>query len=287
MRKDGTMKHLFKPKVFNTILTVLVLLLVIKTLWFAVQVLWLPTKGIDEASKQGSKALYYRVKLTPNTVAAPTVVKSAPIQQGNIKEIKLLAIYNASDATVVTVVYKAKTKVLGRGDKVNGFMLEGAGSNYATFSKNSKTYKVFLGKGKASETMSSIQPATASTNSVKNKPASAPLGDITDAGDHRIIDRSLLEHYAKNMDDIYKNIGITEVKESGSIKGFRITFVRKDSPFEKLGIRREDMIKSINGQEINSYNAAFEMYKNIQDAENLTLVIQRGKEEMELEYEIN
>ncbi len=288
MRKDGTMKHLFKPKVFNAILALLVLLLVIKTLWFAVQVLWLPTKGIDEASKQGSKALYYRVKLTPNTVAAPTVVKRAPTQQeGSIKEIKLLAIWNSSDATIVTVEHKAKTKVLGRGDEINGFVLEGGGNNYATFSKNAKTYKVFLGKGKASGTTSSLSPIISDSNKAKNKPASAPLGEITDAGDHRVIDRSLLEHYAKNMDDIYKNIGITEVKEGGSIKGFRITFVRKDSPFEKLGIRREDMIKSINGQEINSYNAAFEMYKNIQDAENLTLVIQRGKEEMELEYEIN
>ena len=43
----------------------------------------------------------------------------------------------------------------------------------------------------------------------------------------------------------------------------------------------------MNGQAINSYNAAFGVYKNIQNVENLTLVIERGKEEMELEYEIN
>jgi len=47
------------------------------------------------------------------------------------------------------------------------------------------------------------------------------------------------------------------------------------------------VIKSINGQEINSYNAAYGVYKNIQNMDNLTLVVKRGKEEMELEYEIN
>ena len=89
------------------------------------------------------------------------------------------------------------------------------------------------------------------------------------------------------MDDIYKNIGIAEVKDGKDLKGFKITFVRKDSHFAKLGVRRDDVIKSINGQEINSYNSAFSMYKNIQNVDNLTPVIQRGKEEMELEYEIN
>ena len=89
------------------------------------------------------------------------------------------------------------------------------------------------------------------------------------------------------MDDIYKNIGIGEIKEGKDLRGFKINFVRRDSPFAKLGIRRNDVIKSINGQEITSYNAAFGVYKNIKNVDNLSLVIIRGKEEMELEYEIN
>jgi general secretion pathway protein C len=89
------------------------------------------------------------------------------------------------------------------------------------------------------------------------------------------------------MNDIYKNIGVSEIKEGKDLKGFKINFVRKDSPFSKLGIRRNDVIKSINGQEITSYNAAFGVYKNIKDVDNLNMVIMRGKEEMELEYEIN
>jgi len=280
------MKHLFKPEVFKSIFGVLVLLLIIKIVWFAVEMLWLPSTGVDQVNQKGDKALYYRVKLTPNEAAAPiTTTRKTPVKQtsGSIKEIKLLAIYNASDATVVTVVYKSKTKVLSRGEEINGFVLEGAGNNFATFSKHAKTYKVYLVKEKSS---GKSVVKTISTVEVTPKSVSAK-GDITDAGDHKIIDRALLEHYATNMDDIYKNIGIGEVRNGKDLAGFRITFVRKGYPFEKLGVRRDDVIKSINGQEINSYNAAFGVYKNIQNIDNLTLVIQRGKEEMELEYEIN
>jgi len=277
------MKHLFKPQIFKAILALLVSLLIIKTLWFVVEVLWLPTTGVDHEGKQGGKALYYRVKLTPNEVAAPTTTTKAPVQKsGSIKEIKLLALYHASDATVVTVEYKAKAKVLSRGDDINGFVLEGAGSNFATFSKQSKTYKVMLVKGKSSGNGGgAISPAAKSPSGTKE------AGEVTDAGDHKVIDRALLDHYAKNMNDIYKNIGIAEVKNGKNLQGFRITFVKKDSPFSKLGIKRDDVIKSINGQEINSYNAAYGVYKNIQNMDNLTLVVKRGKEEMELEYEIN
>jgi len=289
-KKDGTMKHLFKPEVFKGILAVMVLLLVAKIIWFVAEVLWLPSTGVEHVAQKGGKALYYRVKLTPNQAKAPVTKAptNKPIKQdtGSINNIKLLAIYNASDATVVTVAYKTKTKVLSRGEDINGFVLESAASSFATFSKNTKTYKVLLYKGKSTG-KSSIE-ATASSEPLKKKPkAKQAEGKVTDAGDHKMIDRSLLDHYAKNMDDIYKNIGIGEVKNGKDLAGFRITFVRKDSPFAKLGIKRDDVIKSINGQEITSYNAAFGVYKNIQNIDNLTLVIQRGKEEMELEYEIN
>ncbi len=280
------MKHLFKSKLFKKLFMVLILLALVKLLWFTIGMIWLSPTGIGHDDEVENKSLYYRVKLTPNEAPAPT--KKLPTKiAGSIKDITLLAIYNSEDTTVITVEYKRKTKVLGRGDAINGFVLEGAGSNFATFSKDAKTYRVNLVKSKRSTGTSSSIKSSSKTVSSSSKDSSKIEGDVTDAGDHKIIDKSLFDHYAKNMDDIYKNIGIAEVKQGGKIKGFRITFVRRGSPFAKLGVKRGDVIKSINGQEINSYNAAFETYKNIQNVENLTMVIKRGKEEMELEYEIN
>ncbi len=280
------MKHLFKSTLFKQLFSILVLFMLVKLLWFTVELIWLSPTGIGHADEVENKSLYYRVKLTPNEAPAP--VKKQPTKiAGSIKDITLLAIYNSEDITVITVEYKRKSKVLARGDKINGFVLEGAGSNFATFSKDAKTYRVNLVKSKRSTGASSSINSSSKTVSSTSKNSSKIEGDVTDAGDHKIVDRSLLDHYAKNMDDIYKNIGIKEVKKDGKIKGFSITFVRRGSPFAKLGVKRGDVIKSINGKEINSYNAAFETYKNIQNVENLTMVIQRGKEEMELEYEIN
>jgi general secretion pathway protein C len=279
------MKNLFKPEMLKWLLSGLVFLLMVKLLWFIVQIIWLTALDIDQEEDHSSKALFYSVKLTPNEAPAPQ--KVAPVVKqisGSIKEITLLAIYNASDVSVITVEYKHQSKVLSSGDVINGFTLEGAGSDFAMFSKNGKNYKVPLDKkSKASSSFSSIKPISPSAKNIEKK----PLGEVTNEGSVRIIDRSLLDHYAENMDDIYKNIGISEIKNGKDLKGFKINFVRRDSPFAKLGIRRNDIIKSINGQEIESYNAAFSVYKNIKNVDELNLVIQRGKEEMELDYEIN
>lgn len=277
------MKHLFKPEIVKGLWSLLILLLVVKMVWFFVEVSWLPTMGVEHSEEKGGKALYYRVKLSPNGAPAPTTTKRPVQTAGGIRDIKLLAIYNASDATVVTVEHKRKTTVLAKGEAINGFVLEGAGSNYATFSKDSKTYKINLIISTKGDT--SVQSAKPSPVPVSS--ASEVEGDVVDAGDHKIIDKSLVDHYAKNMDDIYKNIGIKEIKKGEKLEGFSISFVRKGSPFAKLGVKRGDVIKSINGEKIDSYNAAFGVYKNISNIDNLTLVIQRGKEEMELEYEVN
>ena len=277
------MKHLFKPQVVKGLWSLLILLLVVKMVWFVVEVLWLPTIGVEHVADKGGKALYYRVKLSPNEAPAPTTAKK-PIQTlGSIKDIRLLAIYNASDVTVVTVEHKNKTTVLSKGEAINGFVLEGAGNTYATFSKNGKTYKINL-----------IISTKGDRSITSSKPVSVPApsgnkveGDVVDAGDHKIVDKSLIDYYGQNMNDLEKNIGIKEIKKGNDLQGFSIAFIRKGSLFEKLGVKRGDVIKAINGQTIDSYEAAFNVYKNISNINNLTLVIERDKEEMELEYEVN
>lgn len=294
------MKKLFKPELFKTLLFIFTLLLFVKIAWFVVEILFLPTVGINKVETKNVKGLYYGSKSTKlvNEEKEVIVVEKQPTvvnknQGGNIKDITLMAVYHSSSMSIVTVSYKKKTKVLSKkgssdGDVINGFMLEGAGNNFATFSKDEKTYKIFLTKIDAkgirpSRVSTSIKKKTLVSKSKKTKAS----GKIKKVGDHLVVDRSLVDHYAKNMKDIFKDIGIIEVRKGGGVKGFRISFVRRGSKFAKLGLRRGDVITGVNGQAMNNYGVALGIYKEIDTIENLTLVIKRGNKEMELEYEIN
>lgn len=285
------MKHLFKPERMKQVMLILVVMLVVKLIWVVVAFFWLPTTGVEYSEERGIKNLYYRVRIAPDR-QAPKVEQRKAVPQASIKDIDLLGIYSASGITVVTVQHKGKTKVLSRGESINGFVLEGAGSDFATFSKEEKLYTVTLLKPKKSSSgTGSIKTVnssdTESPKEAKNEQDQTPTGEIVDVGDRKIIDRSLLTHYTTNMNDIFKDIGIQDMKEGDTVTGFQVSFVRRGSHFSKLGLQKGDIIKSVNGQEINSYNAAFGIFKEVQNMANMTLVIIRDNKEMELEYEVN
>ena len=277
------MKALSNSRLINRLIGILLVLLLVKLFWLTVEVALMPVSGVNHAQSKEAKPLYYRIKLTPGNRIAPRPKPKKKIA-GSIKEIKLLGIYHSPSQTVVTVSYKGKSKVLAIGESVNGFALEGAGHGYALFSKGTKTYRVDLLEKKESGSYKVSSPKHSIAAPV---PSASVQGDVTDAGDHKIVDRSLLEHYTAHMDEIYKNIGIRDVKKGGKIEGFRVSFVKRGSPFAKLGLRRGDILKAVNGQPLTSYKAAFDAYKSVNDASGLTLTIQRGNKEMELEYEIN
>jgi general secretion pathway protein C len=282
------MKTLFSPKNIKTFIFILGLMLLVKLGWFITEMTVLRARGVDYMKPSGTKSLYYRTRFAAQKLKQKQIVKKK-IPLADIKSIKLLAIYHSQNRVVVTVSKKGKTSVMVRGDKIDGYVLDAATAQEAIFLRDGKSYRIRLlessGNSKGKSSVRYISNKLKKPEKPENQ--DLPKGEIIEADGLTIVDRTLLDHYSKNMNDIWKNIGIKEIKEGKKIKGFKVNFVKRGSDFSKLGLRRGDVIKSINGQELSSYNAAFEIYKNIDTMDGLTLKIKRGKEEMELEYEIN
>lgn len=192
----------------------------------------------------------------------------------------LLGIYQSQDDVVVTVQKGEKTRVLSKGETISGYKLVDATRDEAFFEKNGKNFTLkFKTKRPSSSSKAVVTPVA-----IPQK--EEPKAQIVDQGNIKIVKRDMIEDYMKKPKDIWKDIGISEIKNGKDITGFRVRFVRKDSGFEKLGIQRGDIILAINGERLDSYQDAFSAYKNIQTIENLTLTIKRKNQEMELDYEI-
>lgn len=280
------MKQLFSPSVIRNLILILATMAIVKIVWVALEVTILPARGIEYIKNSDIKSLYYRTKFASNRV----VKKRTVVQpKSDISSFKLLAIYHSSDVTVVTVSKANKSSVLSKGDNIDGYVLDDAMAKVAIFLRDGKRYRLYL-----TEKMddSKFKRAVRYPKKVVNRPiqkpkSTEPTGEIVQSDDITVIDKSLIDHYGKNLNDVWKNIGMKEVIKDGHINGFKVNFVKRGSNFSKLGLRRGDIIKSVNGQELNSYNSAFEIYRNIDNIESLTLAIIRGKEEIELNYEIN
>ncbi len=274
------MKNFSNNKFFSTFLYLLTIVVIAKVIWFIISLLYLPKSGVEHIEITKVKPLYYRIKLANKSkdIAPPKVIKKAPTVT-SMNGIKLLAIYSSKEILVVTVEKMNKTKVLSKGEDIDGFKLTSARLDYAIFTKGGKKFKLMLDKEK---TLSSSFITSISRKNQNNK-----YGIIeSDDGSEKIVSKKLLSSYTKNIDKVWKDIGVREHRVNGILDGFQVNFVRRGSDFEKLGLKKGDILKSVNGEELNSYNSAFSFYKNIDNIENLTLGIKRNNQDMELEYEI-
>lgn len=293
IQKGTILKNITNSKLFSTLIFFLTVLVIAKIVWTVVSISFLPQSGVDYSQTKKLKSFYYPVRLSniakKRTIVAPithTVVAPTKVV-ANMKNYKLLAIYNSSDILVITISKGAKTKVLSRGELFNGFKLESATKKFALFTKKGKEFKLPLNNIKSVKKKPSnvktkkIRRATDSSNLVKEK------GIIsTDDGETKVVSKGLLSSYTKDIDKVWKDIGIGEYKINGVLTGFKVNFIKRGSDFQKLGLKKGDILKSINGQDLDSYNAAFDFYKDMDSIENLTLGIKRNNQDMELEYEI-
>ena len=284
-QKDGIMKQIINSKYLSLLIFLLSIVVAIKIIWMIISIVFLPKAGEEYQETNKAKKLYYRVKLTnESNIIAP--VKNTPVrgtQTTSMKGYKLLGLYNSEKTLVVTVEKSRKTTILSKDEEINGFKLVSAASTYAIFTKGGKEFKLSLVNIKNTQPQADSKNDGFSNQSLKS---SSNVSEIVEEGGVKLISRDLLTSYTKDIDKIWKDIGIVQNRTNGKLDGFKINFVKRGSDFEKLGLKRGDILKAVNAEELNSLSSAMNFFKDINNIENLTLTVERDGRSEDMEYEI-
>lgn len=278
------MKQIIKSQYLSLLIFILSIVVAVKLFWIAISILFLPNTGENFEKSTKAKKLYYRVRLTnASQVIAPVKSVQAPSNKvSSMKGYKLLGLYNSKETLVVTVEKGRKTTILAKGEEVNGFKLISAGTNFAIFKKNAEEFKLTLLTTKNSKGSSQLQKTvTHQTPKIKND----SIGKIVEEDGIKHIPQTLLTSYTKDVDKIWKDIGLAQYKKNGKADGFKVNFVKKGSDMEKLGLKRGDILKAVNAEPLN-LSTAMGFYNDINNLENLTLTVERNGKSEDLEYEI-
>jgi len=104
------------------------------------------------------------------------------------------------------------------------------------------------------------------------------------------IEKSAIEEALGNLNDIVTQARLvpnfTGEGEERTINGFRIFRIKPGSVFEKLGLRNGDVIRKINGVEMDSIERGFELLRQLRFEREFEIEVKRGTREMTLNYEI-
>ena len=286
------MSQVSKNSRFGFVIPILAGLLLSKGAWVALETLKLPKKGVELEQSNSLKPLYYHYSLASKKEKPKVVVKNSghkthkpksKPKPEKITKFILTGVFDSSDKKIIALEYLGKSYVLSLGESVEGYKFVKLFPEYAVFKKDGKEFRLDLFK---KGTKDSKKPLHATiTNS--SKPANKEKNDtIERAGDTTFIPKNLFNKYRNDIGAIRKNIGVVPNMVNGKLNGFKINFVKRGSDFDKLGVKRGDIITAINGEPLNNFKVPLEFFNNLDSISAATLTIKRGNEIKELEYEV-
>lgn len=110
--------------------------------------------------------------------------------------------------------------------------------------------------------------------------------EVSQEGETFQIARADLEKAMEDLPGLQKDIRITLYYDAkGKPDGFRILSVRRGSIFEKLGMRRYDILKSVNGQTLDIQNG-FNTFNSLKNETEFELELERGGQAKVFKYQV-
>lgn len=99
-----------------------------------------------------------------------------------------------------------------------------------------------------------------------------------------VVPRAEVDSALENMSQLFTQIRAVPHFEGGQSVGFRLFAIRRGSLFDRIGLKNGDIIRSINGNEMNDPSKAVALLQELRDASNLDVDITRNQQPQKLTY---
>lgn len=111
---------------------------------------------------------------------------------------------------------------------------------------------------------------------------------VSQSGDNKyVVDRAVVDRALSDPEALAKQIRVAPHKDAnGDVDGYRVSGIRRNSLFSKLGLKNSDVIHSVNGRPLTSTSSAIDAYTTLQNDSNFTFEISRRNNKQTMEYEV-
>jgi general secretion pathway protein C len=108
-------------------------------------------------------------------------------------------------------------------------------------------------------------------------PAVALGGSIKQVDENNYeIPRAEIDKTLSNLNDVAMQARIVPAFKDGQAQGFKLFSIRPDSIYSKIGIQNGDVIKRINGFDMNSPEKALEVYSKLKESARIDIEVERN-----------
>lgn len=101
-----------------------------------------------------------------------------------------------------------------------------------------------------------------------------------------VVAKSEINNALTNLSDLATKARIVPSFKNGVANGFKLFSIVPDSLYAKIGVQNGDVIRRINGYEMNSPDKALEIYQKLRDASRIEIELERRGETVRKSYSI-
>lgn len=109
---------------------------------------------------------------------------------------------------------------------------------------------------------------------------------VTKTKDYVYLDKNVVSKYASDLSMILNDIKFKSVNEEGRLKGYEITYIRHNSPISFSGLKRGDLVISINNVSANDKSAFFDLLRRSDTIFKYDVVVIRDKSQLNIKFRI-
>ena len=200
---------------------------------------------------------YYRINLTSLFFQNNLTTSQTPLDAQKLN-IKLKAIYKNGKTGFIIIEDHHKIYFINLHESYKGYKLIAIYPQAALFIKNGKKYKI------------EFQKKSVKYNATYNDDVA-----IT-------IPKQTFLTYKNDLAKIAQTIHIIQTPQ-----GYKITYVKKGSIFEKLGLKKGDIITKVNGKVLRNDADAWDIYKHTDKIHSYDITIIRNNHKKDLHYEVD
>jgi general secretion pathway protein C len=213
--------------------------------------------------------------------SAPEVVdeNAEPVKSG--LRVKLLGTLVAADkywsfASVQDMVtQRSQTYMVG--DKLQNAEVLVIERERVIILNNSRREFIDGQPGDGSTPAPAFTPPPVVTEARPEKPNSGLGNGIRATGENEYeVPRGEIDRTLANLNEVAMQARIVPAFKDGQAQGFKLFSIRPDSIYSKIGVQNGDVIRRINGFELNSPEKALEVYSKLKEASRIEIEIERN-----------
>jgi len=117
-----------------------------------------------------------------------------------------------------------------------------------------------------------------------DEPMEAP--PEAETGENINIDRETIDNSLKNINQLMSQVKIRPHFKDGKPNGLLLSHVQQNSIFKDMGLQNGDIVKGVNGKEIQSVDDALKFYDSLKSSSAVELQVERGGDVVSINYQI-